>query len=287
MFNQLKNRSEFSQNVLTLMTGTTLSQAIPIAISPILTRIYKPEDFGIYAIFVAIITILGSVVSGRYELAIMLPKSDEEAINIFSLGIIITLSMTLLTTMLVIIFNDSIIIMLNNQVMKFWLYLVPVSILLSGCHNLLIYFNNRLKDFNRLSNALIIRSSASAFVQLTVGFVKQGSAGLICGQIFSHFVADLKLSMIIIRNRILIREINKTKIIEVAKRFKNFPMVYSNILSISFPTSGSPLDAKVTNSTFPSALSMIFLKRSNFIVPINPFFLLVNVLSVSKQNTHL
>ena len=226
MFNPLKNRSEFSQNVLTLMTGTTLSQAVPIAISPILTRIYKPEDFGIYAIFVAIITILGTIVSGRYELAIMLPKSDENAMNIFALGILITLLMTLLTTILVIVFNDAIIILLNNQAMKFWLYLVPISILLSGCHNLLIYFNNRLKNYKGLSNALIFKSSTSAFVQLTVGFVKQGAAGLICGQIFSHFVADLKLSMIIIRNRILFKEINRNKIIDVAKRFKKFP-IYS------------------------------------------------------------
>ncbi len=46
MINKLKPKSKFSRNVLTLMTGTTISQAIPIAISPILTRIYTPEDFG-------------------------------------------------------------------------------------------------------------------------------------------------------------------------------------------------------------------------------------------------
>jgi len=40
-----KPKSEFSRNVLTLMTGTTIAQAIPIAISPILTRIYTPKDF--------------------------------------------------------------------------------------------------------------------------------------------------------------------------------------------------------------------------------------------------
>ena len=41
MLTKLKPRSEFSRNVLTLMTGTTIAQAI--AISPILTRIYTPE----------------------------------------------------------------------------------------------------------------------------------------------------------------------------------------------------------------------------------------------------
>ena len=84
MKQRFEPKSEFSRNILTLMTGTIIAQAIPIAISPILTRIYRPEDFGLYAIFVAIITILGSVASGRYELAIMLPKKDEDAINIFA-----------------------------------------------------------------------------------------------------------------------------------------------------------------------------------------------------------
>ena len=49
MLKRFKPKSEFNRNILTLMTGTTIAQAIPIAISPILTRIYTPEDFGIFA----------------------------------------------------------------------------------------------------------------------------------------------------------------------------------------------------------------------------------------------
>ena len=119
MFKRIKPQSEFSQNVLTLMTGSTLSQSIPIAISPILTRIYTPEDFGVYAIFLAIVTILGTIISGRYELAIMLPKKDEDAINIFALGLVITICLTVLTTILVITFNDYIVNLSNNQKMKY------------------------------------------------------------------------------------------------------------------------------------------------------------------------
>ena len=77
----IKKKSEFTKNIVTLMTGTAIAQAIPIAISPILTRIYKPEDFGVFALFLAISSILATVVNGRYELAIMLPKKDEDAIN--------------------------------------------------------------------------------------------------------------------------------------------------------------------------------------------------------------
>ena len=223
MHNRFKPQSEFSQNVLTLMTGSTLSQAIPIAISPILTRIYTPEDFGLYAVYIAIITILGTIVSGRYELAIMLPKKDEDAINIFALGLVITICLTVLTTILVITFNDYIVNLSNNQKMKYWLYIVPVSVFLMGCYNLLIYFNNRLKNFNKISNMFIFKASASAVVQLSLGYIKTGATGLISGQIFSQLMADIHLSIIIFRNKILLSKINKPKMIEMAKRYRNFP----------------------------------------------------------------
>jgi O-antigen/teichoic acid export membrane protein len=85
MIRRLKPKSEFGRNVLTLMTGTTIAQSIPVAITPILTRLYTPEDFGLLAVFVALTAILGSIANGRYELAIMHPEKDEESINIAAL----------------------------------------------------------------------------------------------------------------------------------------------------------------------------------------------------------
>ena len=99
-------KSEFNRNVLTLMTGTTIAQAIPIAITPILTRIYTPEDFGVFALFIAIASIFGTIVNGRYELAIMLTRKDEDAINIFALGFIITFVISLILLILVLVFNN-------------------------------------------------------------------------------------------------------------------------------------------------------------------------------------
>ena len=85
MLSELKNilnlNTEFSKNVLMLVTGTTVSQIIPIAISPILTRIYTPEDFGILALFMSLSMLFGSVASARYEQAIILPDQDEDLIG--------------------------------------------------------------------------------------------------------------------------------------------------------------------------------------------------------------
>ncbi|MGE4511693.1 MAG: lipopolysaccharide biosynthesis protein [Sulfurimonadaceae bacterium] len=223
MITKLKPKSEFSKNVLTLMTGTTIAQAIPIAISPILTRIYTPEDFGVLALFVAITAIFGSIANGRYELAIMLPKKDEDAINIFALGFIIVSCLSLFLLVLVIFFNDYFTNLLGNDEIGFWLYFIPLTVFFTGLWNILNYFNNRRKNYKDLRNATILKSIVSAVVQLSIGFVKQGPTGLITATIVPQFLANTRLLKNIFKDKILISKISKVKVIALAKRYRDFP----------------------------------------------------------------
>jgi len=223
LLTKLKPKSEFSRNVLTLMTGTTIAQAIPIAISPILTRIYTPEDFGVFALFLAITAIFGSIANGRYEMAIMLPRKDSDAINIFALGFIITSAISLFLLILVIVFNDYFTKLLNNDEISMWLYFVPIAVFFTGVWNILNYFNNRKKQYKDIAKATIIKSIVTAIVQLSVGFIKQGATGLVSGQILSQLFANTKLLSNIIRDKVLLSKISKVKVIALAKRYKDFP----------------------------------------------------------------
>jgi len=220
---KLKPKSEFTRNVLTLMTGTTVAQAIPIAISPILTRLYSPEDFGVLALFVAISSIFGSIANGRYELAIMLPKKDEDAINIAALGFIIVSCLSLFLLMIVTIFHDVILEFFNNRSISTWLYFIPISVFFMGFFNIFNYFNNRTKKYKDLAKATILRSIVIAIVQLFLGFLKTGVAGLISGQLLSSLFTNIYLSKNIIKEKKLLSSISRVKIIALAKRYKDFP----------------------------------------------------------------
>ena len=99
-------KSEFNRNVLILMTGTTIAQATPIMITPILTRLYTPEDFGFFAIYQAITVIFTVIVNGRYEIAIVSSQKDEDAINLFVLGFIISSIISLILLFLVLFFQN-------------------------------------------------------------------------------------------------------------------------------------------------------------------------------------
>jgi len=223
IISKYKSKSEFTRNVLTLMTGTTIAQAIPIAASPILTRIYTPADFGVMALFVAITSIFGSISSGRYELAIMLPKKEEDAINIFALGFILTTLLSLILLILVILFNDDIAKLLNNEEIRFWLFFIPVTVFFTGLFNILTYYNIRKKKYKDIRSATIIKSVISATVQLSIGFIQNGVTGLISGQIFSQMFANMRLFKNILKDKVLISGISKVKIVAQAKRYKDFP----------------------------------------------------------------
>ena len=148
MINKFKPKSEFSSNVLTLMTGTTIAQAIPIAISPILTRIYTPEDFGMFALYMSMATIISVIATGRYELAIILPEKDEDAINIMMLSIGITFLVSLITLLIIFIFNAQITLLFGNPNISQWLYFVPLTIVLTGVYQALIIGLIEKNDIN-------------------------------------------------------------------------------------------------------------------------------------------
>ena len=125
-------KDSFGAHVLTLTTGTTIAQGIPLFIAPVLTRIYTPEDFGIIALYMAIASIIAVISTGRYELAGMLPDKNEDAINIFALSVVLVFFVSLTTLLVVWFLNDHIAHLLNKPEVSYWLYYIPLTIFLAG-----------------------------------------------------------------------------------------------------------------------------------------------------------
>ena len=166
------------------MTGTTIAQAIPIAISPILTRIYTPEDFGIFALYISFSSIFSIIATGRYELAIMLPKKDSDAINIVVISFFMSFIISFIAFLLIVFFNQPIASFLGNKEISSWLYLIPVSVLLTGMYQSFNYWNNRHKRYKQLAFSKVVQSGTSATSNLGMGFNDFGSSGLIFSFVF-------------------------------------------------------------------------------------------------------
>jgi O-antigen/teichoic acid export membrane protein len=186
-------KSEFNVNVLTLMTGTTIAQAIPIAIAPILTRLYTPEDFGVLALFVAITSIITVIASLRYELAVVQPHSDEDAAALVVLSATIATVIALLLLIFIHLFNKELQLWLGSEEVGLWLYLVPACVFTQGLYQPLNYWQIRKKLFKSIGISKVNQAIGTAAVQVGTGSAAIGSAGLIWGNVLGQLVALITL----------------------------------------------------------------------------------------------
>ncbi len=176
----------FLKNVITLVSGTGFAQVIAIAIYPVLTRIYSPDDFGLFALYMSVISISAIIATGKYELSIMLPEKQKDADGLLALSIFITLMVSLVFVILVLTLNRPFARLLGNEAIAPWLFLIPASTFLVGSFNALKYYNNRLSRFRSITGANIGQSLTNSGVKLATGPLVPGPAGLIAGTVLGQ-----------------------------------------------------------------------------------------------------
>jgi O-antigen/teichoic acid export membrane protein len=226
MIKKITPKSEFTRNVLTLMTGTTIAQAIPIAISPILTRIYTPDDFGIMTLYLSISNIFIVIATGKYELAIMLPEEDGDAVNVLLLSMGITIIISLISFFTIIIFGKQIALGLGNIEIQKWLYFLPVSVFFSGVYQAMNLWTNRKKKYKNIAASNILRSSSVASMNIGIGYFKKGAEGLIVGIVAGQIIPAIYLWLGTYSDIKQKKEsISISKVLFLAQKYKKFPLL--------------------------------------------------------------
>jgi len=219
-------KSSFHHDVLTIITGTTISQVITILAAPFITRIYSPEAFGILALFTSITSILGVVACLRYELAIMLPESDQEAANVFGLCVVIVGFISLVSIPIFMVVQRPLLLFLKAPELGPFFWLIPLVVFVSGTFLALNYWCIRMKNFHKLSIARVASSCSTTGTQLGAGFLGYASgAALISAYTLGQIVPMLVLGIQIFKEHILYFRQNITLkgIGETFKRYSNFP----------------------------------------------------------------
>lgn len=184
-------KSEFFRNVATLISGTTLAQVFSVVIYILLSRIYTEEDFGVFGLYMNILNITIIFSTAKYELAILLPKSEKDAVNLLGLSGLISLLVSLILLGIVVSMNDMICSWLGSEEISGWLYFIPLSTLMVGWFTSFRNFSNRQKKYRLIAGANIGQSISNSLLKLGLGVVIAGAAGLIFGVIFGQLVGFL------------------------------------------------------------------------------------------------
>lgn len=281
-------QNEFFRNVATLISGTTLAQVFSVIIYLVLSRIYTEEDFGVFGLYMNILNITIIFSTAKYELSILLPKSDKESVNLLGLSGMISITVSLVLLLMVVILNGTISGWLGSDEISRWLYFIPLSTLLVGLFQSFRNYSNREKRYRLIAGANITQSLGNSLVKLGLGLVLVGAAGLIFGVVFGQLVGFLVFLFVHFRsNRQKAGWIRVDEMRRLGRKYSLFPR-YNMIQGVINNLSGA-LPVFIFSSYFSMAIAgfytfgyMVIYRPVNLVA--NAFYQVMYQRFVEKQH---
>ena len=181
------------RDVAKLMTATAVGQGVGLLAAPVLSRVYSPEVFGVVGVFLSIASTLGVVAALRLELAVVVPRSDEEAKDVMGSAVLVIGVVTLLTAVAAFLFASPVAGLLGVPDVAPLLGWLPLYVSSLGTFQVFNYWSTRIGRFGRLASAQLTRAFATAGTQIGLGFIGLGAPGMLGGQVGGQVLANLTL----------------------------------------------------------------------------------------------
>lgn len=201
-----------------------MAQAIPVAASPLLTRLFGPEDFGLAGVFLAISTVLAVVSTGRYELALSLPPDDETAARLAVVAAGCCVLTSAATLSVVGVAGPWLARAAGSERLAPWLLLVPLSILATGAAAIYQMWQNRRRRYGAMAAARVQQAAAVTVGNLGSGLV-HAAGGMIPGTVFGQALASATMWLLGWRDiRALLAGSELKSLLAVAHDFRSHPL---------------------------------------------------------------
>jgi len=192
-----------------------------VLVSPFLSRIYQPTDFGKYAVFASTVGVLSVFSSLRYEIAIPLPREENAAWALariaFGSALIVSAALLLSSPIWGATYLRAVGVRPENGWHAAVLF-IPLGIVSTVAYQVSNFLVIRHKRHDLLAKGKVVQGSTTATSQVAFGYLALGSTGLIVGLIVGRMMAAL-FSL----GRLRITYTAKADIMKAAKRFSRFP----------------------------------------------------------------
>src|SRR5699024_929027 len=169
MIKQL-TKNKFVRNVIIVASGTAGAQAITMLFSPIITRMYGPEAFGVMGTFSAMINIIIPVAALTYPIAIVLPRKHQEAKVIMKLSMLVALTLSIISFIGIVFFKEDITSLFKLDEISNYLYLVPFVIIFAAFMQIMEQWLIRTKQFSINARATFYQSVIVNISKVGIGY---------------------------------------------------------------------------------------------------------------------
>lgn len=220
--NTIQPESRFRHNVVRIATGTIASQVIVVGATPLLTRLYRPEDFGALAVFTALHAIVAGLFTLKYELSIILPREQDKAVDltVLTVSISLLLSLVLLASLCVGHFGFGI-------PSHGYYLLLPLSAVLAAAYTSAQQWGARTNDYRCFARGQVVNALANVGASLLLAVI----ADRLFGGLVAGFVVGLAAGLVYLWLGFLKARDSKhppvvrtTSLAKAAKEYRHFPL---------------------------------------------------------------
>lgn len=239
-FKRFRKEGSFARDALITVSWNGGIIAIQVLLSPIVTRIYGPAEYGAFAVFNSIVMNLSLLGSFKYNEAIVLSDGETEKNNLIAIALFLNTTVTLLVGAAVAMFHSEISCFIGMSSNSWVLYLLPISFSLTCLIEVLITVNIRRKLFNRNGFASFLTHLLSRLSNIGYAFILSVHAvGLVIGDVIGKIFCLLTLSIrskpgnVSEREKAYFSTISVAGIRNVGRKFRSFPLYFfpSHILA--------------------------------------------------------
>lgn len=260
-------KKRFVKNVMIVASGTVAAQAVTMALSPIITRLYGPEAFGVLGLFTAIIAVIAPLAALTYPIAIVLPKSDQMAKSVMRLSIYISLTLSVVSLIIILLFNSSISKLLNIEAISSFIFYIPLVILFSGILQVCEQWLIRKKKYRITAKVTFFQAVIFQGSKVGVGLYYPIAASLIILTVFSQLGKALMLLIGIRGTKELVNETEGSpSVVKALKKYKDFPLFRAPEVFLNSISQGLPI-VVLTSLFGPASAGFYTIGRTVLSIP--------------------
>jgi O-antigen/teichoic acid export membrane protein len=211
--------------VLTILLGTGIGQLVVLAVSPVLTRLYTPDEYGVFTVFVAVVSVLGTFTLFRLDAAIPLPRSDRLAASVAWVGIAACTLMSLLIGLLAPVLGPAVADLVNSPALATVWWWVAAATFMVAIDQVLLTWMVREKRYPALGLRNALQGIGQAAGQVGLAWTPIRSVGLLVGWIIGRIAA---VGGLFSRGGLLRQGVPRARTMRAAVvRYRRFPLIAS------------------------------------------------------------
>ncbi len=179
--------NNFLKSITILSSGSLVAQLVTIISFPFITRLYSPEEIGLYTFIITFVQIFMAIINGRYDISIITESEERRVFKLIKLALVLSFFLSLIISFsylsYVLLFEDK---GIHGLGLSMAILLLLISF---GLTNVLNAYNNRAKEYKLMTIVNLIRVTTQNVGPIFLAFLKIGMLGLLLPYIIGQYLA--------------------------------------------------------------------------------------------------